>query len=67
MNPITPPREFLARRLADERCRKEGAHAQRSGASRLAARLYKAGSSVDAAAREAFRTVARAPTTGGAA
>lgn len=57
MNPITPPREFIARRLADERCRKAGADAQRSGASRMAARLYRAGSSVDAAVREACRQV----------
>lgn len=57
MNTVTPPREFIARRLADERCRKAGAEAQRSGASRLAARLYRAGSSVDAAVREACRQV----------
>ena len=57
---ITPPREFAARLLAAQRCHNFGADAQRHGASRLAAKLYKAGRSVDAAAREAFQTVTRA-------
>lgn len=64
---ITSSREFAARQIAAQRCRNEGISAQRKGASRLAARLYKAGRSVDAAAREAFQTVAHAVTLPGTA
>jgi hypothetical protein len=57
MSTITTPREFLARRLAHERLIRTGKRAQACSAARLAARLYAAGASVDAAARRAAQQI----------
>lgn len=50
---LTEAREFLVRRLAHQRMIFAGRRAQACTAARLAAKLYKAGASVDSAARRA--------------
>lgn len=70
MSTVTTSREFLTRRLAHERMIRAGQHAQACGAARLAARLYRSGASVDAAARRAAQQIGGAATLdpfGGAA
>jgi len=70
MSTVTTPREFLARRLAQERMIRAGDRARACEAARLAARLYKAGASVDDAARRAAHQIGGAATPdpfGGAA
>lgn len=57
MSTVTPPREFLTRRLAQERMIRAGDRARACGAARLAARLYRSGASVDAAARRAAQQI----------
>lgn len=57
MQTITTQREFMARRLAHERMLRAGERSQALGAARLAARLYAAGASVDAAARRAAQQI----------
>lgn len=61
MSDVTHPRQLAVRQLARERCLKRGAAAQAKQAIRLAARLYKAGASVDTAAREAVAQLIGAP------
>jgi hypothetical protein len=57
MQTIVTPREFMVRRLAQERMFRAGERSQALGAARLAARLYAAGASVDAAARRAAQQI----------